>query len=440
VFRRPHTGRLSAILLVSVYVMGSSACTEDAATPSPDVRCVPGRSVACDCPGGETGHRVCSREGVFGDCLCEPSAIGDADTTRPNPPDSTDAGPAELDIELIDGDAPADTGPDCSPSDTRNLSSGCPDADDDGLADSHDNCPDSANSGQADLDDDGDGDRCDGDIDGDADANDQDCQPRDSSIGPSQPEQCDRVDHDCSGSAIDVGELSADDIVGYWPFEEFDAGDESPEQSGSNVGPAGVPSSANAPTVESGVLGKAAAFSGSEALTIDHHPAFELAKATVAFWFRPRAQMQMQDDDPSGLWTKDAKSAGDGGHLSLMLDDNGSHLKARFQGNSERDAFTSSHRGLALGEWHHVAYAFGDGQLELHVDGERVATEASDFGWETATLSNGEPIVVGTNGWASDSRKVGPVRAYFYGRIDELIIADTKVTDGALADACRPGE
>ncbi|MFB6372950.1 MAG: putative metal-binding motif-containing protein [Bradymonadaceae bacterium] len=124
-----------------------------------------------------------------------------------------------------------------------------------------------ANRAQADLDGDQIGGACDGDIDGDGGANGRDCAPEDPAIGPSASEQCDATDHNCNGTAIDVGQLAPGDIVGHWSFQKTNANGHFPEQSGaSNIGPARTTSKAGAPSVATGVLGNGVRFTGSEAL------------------------------------------------------------------------------------------------------------------------------------------------------------------------------
>ncbi|MFB6350818.1 MAG: hypothetical protein ABEN55_20455, partial [Bradymonadaceae bacterium] len=63
---RARDGGRVALLGLVVFVVGGCLASPDIS----EDRCVPGRSQACECASGESGHRVCRTQGKWGRCEC----------------------------------------------------------------------------------------------------------------------------------------------------------------------------------------------------------------------------------------------------------------------------------------------------------------------------------------------------------------------------------
>jgi hypothetical protein len=164
---------------------------------------------------------------------------------------------------------------------------------------------------------------------------------------------------------------------------------------------------------------------------IPHDPVFELDEGSVSFWFRADAAALAQGTQ-AGLFSKDAQGASVDGHLHIFLQ-NG-EVVLRQQGDSAttaRQLLLQSGTAVttAPNVWHHVLATWRVGQLELYLDGQRVAVDTTG-GWSIAT--NREPIGLGFSTALSDEGSTEPPQQAFAGLIDEVAVFD-KVLDAAAA-------
>ena len=160
--------------------------------------------------------------------------------------------------------------------------------------------------------------------------------------------------------------------------------------------------------------------SADDVLNFGHFSRLALDEGTIAARFVA--------DDVTGLHSllsKDARDFGDGGHLSLYVEDGA--LVARLQ-----DTGTSHllrYDGIEVGREHDVALAFEAGAAQLYVDGT-LADEVSDTGFSLA--DNREHLQIGALGWASEDDDPDAFTNVFDGRIDDLRLFDRALDPGAV--------
>lgn len=154
-----------------------------------------------------------------------------------------------------------------------------------------------------------------------------------------------------------------------------------------------------------GEPGSALQFNGENSFAfVSHDPSMEITQGTIALWVQP--------DDLSSdaiILSKDARTAGDGGHFRLGVEEDG-RLFIRFangDGGSNK-AWESAPSYLEEGEWTHLAVSFSAEEgVVVYVDGVAVP----DWAWfrvegnedlpslhsEAYLLQNREPWVIGAD-------------------------------------------
>ncbi len=85
---------------------------------------------------------------------------------------------------------------------------------------------------------------------------------------------------------------------------------------------------------------------------------------------------------------------------------------------------------IRAGEIHDVAISFGANGLELHVDGELVASDAFTGG----LIGNTEPLVVGASQWRSKAETANRLDHEFRGEISDVLIFDEQLSAAAIVD------
>ena len=167
-------------------------------------------------------------------------------------------------------------------------------------------------------------------------------------------------------------------------------------------------------------------FSGRKpAVVIDDQDSLDLSAATVAFDFNATSTQNMQ-----GLFSRDAMSSqGDGQHVSVFIRDG--DLFARFQTKTEQVVLEGG--PIQANTTHSVAFSFGDGNVQLVVDGAETDSAALDFTWETSP----EPIQLGALGWYADTGTRGYSNV-LNGEISNFVIYDTALTDTDLENLGTP--
>ncbi|MFQ5443856.1 MAG: LamG domain-containing protein, partial [Nitrospinales bacterium] len=153
----------------------------------------------------------------------------------------------------------------------------------------------------------------------------------------------------------------------------------------------------------------------------------------VSFWFKADNVTQSQ-----GLFSKDSSGFDTGGHLTIYIDTD-SKLKARLQSVSGSHTLISSNNNPDT--WYHVAFSFGEGGMELSLNGGTPVTNSysGGFGSTSGGSGNFEPIVVGASGWHSGDKVATPIKAYFKGIIDELMLFDEKLSDTEIDELVAAG-
>ena len=234
---------------------------------------------------------------------------------------------------------------------------------------------------------------------------------------------CERGDFDVSTDVDSPDPLP--DPIAYWPFDTTQANGDGltvfPNVSShTNVPDAVAGGAEDQPTREVGVVGGAAGFDADPYLVVDHVSDFELAEATIMFWFRTSTP-----DVTQGLVTKDASGQETGGHFLTWL--NEGEFQVRLQ--SQSTSVWLKTREVDADRWYHVAISFGPNGNRVYLDGNRIVD--NDFSYSLATTDgeflNREPIVVGANNGYSDMQLATPVREPLSGRIDELVIFDEQI-------------
>ena len=167
-----------------------------------------------------------------------------------------------------------------------------------------------------------------------------------------------------------------------------------------------------------------------DAISVSPTEAFALDAATVSMSFEAD-----RVGGTRGLFSRDAHGAsGDGYHVSLFIQKG--TLIARFQ-NKEGEVLLKFDDVVAEQEYH-TAITFGDGWVQLAVDGNIVDAAEFEFTWETSP----EFINFGALGWMSQSGD-DSARSPFSGEIGDLAIYSGVLSNeniAALANRDEPAE
>ncbi|MEN1704526.1 MAG: LamG-like jellyroll fold domain-containing protein, partial [Planctomycetota bacterium] len=158
-------------------------------------------------------------------------------------------------------------------------------------------------------------------------------------------------------------------------------------------------------------------FDGSgDAVTIPHSDDFRLENGAVEFKFNADDSSERQ-----GLFSKDSRNFDDGGHLTVWVDDG--RVEVRLQ--SDSDSYTlRSDQVVQSGEWTDVAVRFGEGGLQLFVNGVLEGTDsyAGGLGSTSGGSGNAEPIVLGANSWRSGNESADNLQEHFAGMIADVAV------------------
>ncbi len=175
----------------------------------------------------------------------------------------------------------------------------------------------------------------------------------------------------------------------------------------------------------------AIAFDGSDAhVIVPHHADFQLAHATVACWVRTANR-----DKTQGVLSKDAAGYGNGGHLTLLIENR--KLRARLQGATSPDHWVESGT-IQNDTWYHLALVFGGGGMKLYING----TLADRDDHAGGLADNAEPWVFGASAVNSSSHSGAPLQDHLDGMLDDVRLYSSALTDeqiAALASGQEPG-
>ncbi len=149
---------------------------------------------------------------------------------------------------------------------------------------------------------------------------------------------------------------------------------------------------------------------------IAHNDAFLLDSGTVLFSFNDLNSIRF-----AGLFSKDSTGYDTGGHLSIFTTADG-RVQTRLQSTSD-SYFVESDSFINLDTWYDLAFTFGDGGMDLYINGTLV--DHNDYtgglGLTSGGIGNYEPIVLGANSWNSHNQSATPVQDRFSGLIDEVV-------------------
>lgn len=157
-------------------------------------------------------------------------------------------------------------------------------------------------------------------------------------------------------------------------------------------------------------------------IEVPHSADLMLSSGTIQLWFNA--------DDTSGkqgLLNKDSKDDDNGGHLNAYLE--GSKIKVEL--SSDGHTYRVEYDGVTADTWHNVAFSFGEGGMQLFLDGVLVDSDpyTGGLGATSGGTGNEEPIVFGANAKDSGDLVTDNLKEYFAGSMDEVAIF------GALFDA-----
>ncbi|MCP4304289.1 MAG: tandem-95 repeat protein [bacterium] len=150
----------------------------------------------------------------------------------------------------------------------------------------------------------------------------------------------------------------------------------------------------------------------SDAIILPQSPAYELANGTLEIVFTADAQTARQ-----GIFSKDSSHFDGGGHLTILLE--GDEVLVRLQSTSATYEVRLAN-AVTVGTEHHLAVVFGDGGMEVYLDGSLAGTNAYTGG----LLGNPEPIVIGANQWASGDQVADNLQDAFNGSIAKVNLYD----------------
>ena len=164
------------------------------------------------------------------------------------------------------------------------------------------------------------------------------------------------------------------------------------------------------------------AFDGrDDHIVIDHQPTWELDEGTIA--------LEFVADDVSGvqgIFSKDAKFFGEGGHLTIWTE--GGKLIARMQDQTNSYQLESGPQAVQAGEKVHVALTFGAEGAKLYVDHELV--DSNDY---TGGLrGNEEPLVLGGSATYSSDHQADQIVQHFDGSITNAAIYERALSDAEI--------
>jgi hypothetical protein len=127
-----------------------------------------------------------------------------------------------------------------------------------------------------------------------------------------------------------------------------------------------------------------------------------------------------------GIFSKDHKGYGHGGHLSVYLDKG--VIKSRLQSTSKESVLVSSQ--ISAGQKYHAVISFGPAGNKLYVNGKLVKAE-SDF--RSGLIGNIEPIVIGALQWSSSPGTANRISDEFAGTLHKVVLYPKQLSDVEIA-------
>ncbi|WP_415717692.1 LamG-like jellyroll fold domain-containing protein [Roseibium sp.] len=159
-------------------------------------------------------------------------------------------------------------------------------------------------------------------------------------------------------------------------------------------------------------------------IAIEHSEELAISEGTIAFSF--------QADTLTGydaLFSKDATGYGNGGHLTAWATEWGD-VKLRFQ-NETSEIWLKASDVIEAGTEYDFALTFGDDGVFLFIDGVEVA---ADEEFQVDWLDNEEFLMIGANGWGSQSGEIGWTNDHFDGTIFDFAVLDQQLSESQVRD------
>lgn len=150
-----------------------------------------------------------------------------------------------------------------------------------------------------------------------------------------------------------------------------------------------------------------AEFDGSTAGILSHDQELELDEGRLRVVFSTD-----RIEGRQGVFSKDANGLGQGGHMTVLVDDD--ELIVLVQGApGEIPAGETLRASIAANTEYDMVIQFGVGGLNLHLNGEMAASSPYSGG----LVGNMEPIVIGANQWSSTAGTADKLVDPFHGTI-----------------------
>ena len=159
----------------------------------------------------------------------------------------------------------------------------------------------------------------------------------------------------------------------------------------------------------------------------EHQTALELAEGTLSFAVTADSVSGLQ-----GLLSKDHTGYGDGGHITVWLDDG--EIRVRLQ--SEKGSFQLRGGTLTDGQEEDIAITFGPEGMQLYVGG----VLADQNSYKGGLVGNTEALVVGASQWGSSANTTDKLESYFSGSISDIDIYASALSAAEVAAIANPAE
>ncbi len=154
-------------------------------------------------------------------------------------------------------------------------------------------------------------------------------------------------------------------------------------------------------------------------IAIDHQDEMARSEGTIAFSFQADTITSWD-----ALFSKDASGYGSGGHVSAFITDYG-YLKVRVQ-SEDGETWLYKDVGIEAGVEYDFAMTFGDDGVFVFLDGEVIA---SDEDFVTGMTGNEEYLILGGNGWGSETGEIGWIGNNFDGTIFDFAMFDQQLSE-----------
>ncbi len=170
-------------------------------------------------------------------------------------------------------------------------------------------------------------------------------------------------------------------------------------------------------------------FSGerSDYLEIQHSDTLALANGTFALTFNADTVNGTQ-----ALLSKDGNGYGDGGHMSVYIQDG--WLKVRLQSENQSKYAQVRDARIEEGEDYHLSVSFGDDGLKIYVNGELKAAEPT---FKTGMEDNDLSLIVGAASWYRTETRDN-INSNFDGTITDVMVFGEQLAPEQMAKLAEP--